>query len=201
MRLITAFVVLGCWGGPGVHCILAQSHPSPSKLVQQLQSDKTTDSARDELRRLGKSDPGVRQYVEAHLPPLIESGPGGAACSGLTCQVWENAGRLAGDLKIREPALALAEWINWRSPGPYGISLEARLVFYPAASALVEIGDPAVPAVRDALEHGNSHERYRAIRVLRIIDSPNAKAVLRKDLQYEPDPDLRAEIQRELEEK
>jgi len=43
--------------------MLAQSHPSPSELVQQLQSKKTTNNARDELLKLGKSDPEARQYL------------------------------------------------------------------------------------------------------------------------------------------
>jgi hypothetical protein len=197
-RLITVLVVLGSWGGPGVHSVLAQNHPSPSKLVRQLRSDQTTDNARDELLRLGKSDPSVRQYLAVHLPSVIESGPSTPVCSGNSCEPWLNAVELGGHLKIDAAAPALAKWINWRSPGPSGLSLEARLVFYPAARALIEIGDPAVPAVQYALDRGNSHERYRAVRVLNIIDSPSARAVLRKDLQHEPDPDLRAMIKRDL---
>lgn len=53
-RLITALVVLACWGGPGVHSILAQSRPSPSEFFRELQSEQTTDRARDELLRFGK---------------------------------------------------------------------------------------------------------------------------------------------------
>jgi hypothetical protein len=180
---------------------LAQSHPSPSELVQQLQSDKTTDNARDELLKLGKSAPNVRQYLAVHLPPLIERGPSKADCSGNSCEPWKNEVELAGHLKIDAAAPALAKWINWRSQGPAGLSLEARLVFYPAATALFEIGDPAIPAVQHALDYGTSDEHYKAVRVLCIIHSPSAKAVLRNDLQREPDPDLQAMIKRDLEEK
>src|SRR3984885_15823048 len=106
-RLITAFVALGCWCGPGVHSMLAQGRPSPSELVQQLQSEKTSNKARDELLRLGKSDPRVRQYLAAHLPSLIESGPSKADCPENSCETWLNAVELAGRLKIAKAVPAL----------------------------------------------------------------------------------------------
>jgi hypothetical protein len=193
-RLIVTVVALGYLSGPGVRCIVAQSHPSPSELFQKLQSDQTTDSARDELLRLGKLDPEVREYLAIHLPSLIESGPGRGPCSGYPCQEWKNAVELAGNLRIGEAAPALARWINWRSPGPAGLSLEARLVFYPAARALFEIGDPAIPSVRFALDHGGPDEHYRAVRVLCIIHTPEAKAALRDFLPRESDPNLQAMI-------
>jgi hypothetical protein len=201
--LIAAFVVLGCWGGPGVPWTRAQGHPSPSKLVQNLQSEQMTDDARDELLRRGKSDPEIRQYLTAHLPSVIESGESSPDCSGNSCEPWLNAVHLAGRLKIGAAAPALAKWIDWRNPGApvLGMGPEARLVFNPAARALIEIGDPAVPAVQHALEYGNSREHYRALRVLCIIHSASAKAVLRDHLQHEPDPDLQAMIKRALEEK
>jgi hypothetical protein len=181
---------------------LAQGHPSPSELIQQLQSDKTTDNARDELLKLGKSAPNVRQYLAVHLPALIERGPSEADCSGNSCGPWKNEVEVAGHLKIGAAAPALAKWINWREPGPVvGLSMEARLVSYPAARALIEIGDPAIPAVQYTLHYGNSGEHYTAIRVLCIIHSPSAKGVLRDDLQHEPNPDLQAMIKRDLEEK
>lgn len=105
----------------------------PTELVQNLQSEQTTDNAKKELLKLGKSDPEIRQYLTVHLPPLIESGPGSPDCSRHHCQEWNNAVELAGKLKIGEAAPALARWINWRNEGPVGRSLEARLVFYPAA--------------------------------------------------------------------
>lgn len=200
-KWIAALVVLACWGGSGLRCALAQGHPTAAEPVQELQSAETTDSARSELLKLGKPDPEVRKYLAIQLPPLIANGPRGSACSGLGCRVWENAVKLAGDLKIEEAAPALARWINWRSLGPYGLSMEAALVFYPAATALVEIEDPAIPAVQDALDRGNPDEHYRAVRILCIIHSPSAKAVLRGGLQHVADPDVQVIIKRVLGEK
>jgi hypothetical protein len=194
-KRITAFVLFVWCLAPGVQCILAQSHPTAAELIQNLQSPQTTDNAKNELLKLGRSDPEIRQYLTVHLPPLIESGPGSPDCSGHHCQEWNNAVELAGKLKIGEAAPALARWINWRNPGaPVGLSLEARLVFYPAARSLADIGDLAIPAVQHALDHGNADEHFKAVRILCIIHTPKAKAVLQGVFPTESEPDLRAMI-------
>jgi hypothetical protein len=196
-KCITPFVLLGWWLAPGVQCILGQSHPTAAELLQNLQSEQTTDNAKKELLKLGKSDPETRQYLTVHLPPLIESGLGSQPCS-VHCQPWKNAVELAGKLKIGEAAAALARWINWRDEGPFGLSLEARLVFYPAARSLADIGDPAIPALQNVLNSGNPEEHFRAVRVLCIIHTPKAKSVLQDDLVHESDPDLQAMIKRAI---
>ena len=178
--------------------MLGQSHPSPSELVQQLQSKKTTNKARDELLRLGKLDPEVQQYLAAHLPRLIESGPSTADCQENSCETWLNAVKLAGQLKIAKAVPALVQWISWRERGaPLGLSSEANLAFYPAATALWEIGNPAVPAVQHVLE-SDQRPGFRRIdeRVLCIINTPESKAALRDFLPRESDPDLQAWIKR-----
>lgn len=201
-RLITALVVLGCWGGPGVHSILAQSHPSPSELLQELPSEQTTDRARDELLRFGKSDPAVREYLAVHLPPLIESGPSSATCPSHPCQTWRNAVELAGNLRIAETAPALARWITvkdinpWPGIGTYGNKLEIN----PTAIALSSIGDPAIPALRHVLDSGSADKHTLAVRALCTIGTPQARAVLRADLRHEPDPNFQALINKVLEE-
>jgi hypothetical protein len=131
---------------------MAQNHPSPSVLLQKLQFRQSSDRAKDELLKAGKSDIEVREYLTNHLPPLIESGESSPDCSGNSCEPWLNAVELAGQLKIVEAAPALAKWINWREPGPVvGLSMEARLVSFPAAKALIKIGDPAIPAVQRSI--------------------------------------------------
>jgi hypothetical protein len=199
-KCITAFVLFVWWLAPGVQCILAQSHPTAAELVQNLQSEQTTDNAKKELLRLGKSDPEIRQYLTVHLPPLIESGPGSPDCSGHLCQEWNNAVELAGKLKIGEAAPALARWINWRNEGPVGRSLEARLVFYPAARSLADIGDPAIPVLQRVITSGSAGEHARVVRVLCIIHTPKAKAALQDNLTHETDPDLQAMIKNALRE-
>jgi len=119
--------------------MLAQGHPSPSELVQQLQSEKTTNNARGELLRLGKSDPGVRQYLAAHLPPLIESGPSKADCQENSCETWLNAVELAGRLKIAKAVPALAQWISWRErPAPFWTLVGANVGLLPSGHGAME---------------------------------------------------------------
>jgi hypothetical protein len=199
-KCITTFILLVWWLGPGVQCILAQSHPTAAELVQNLKSEQTTDNSKKELLKLGKSDPEIRQYLTVYLPPLIESGPGSPDCSGHHCQAWNNAVELAGKLKIGEAAPALARWINWRNEGPVGRSLEARLVFYPAARSLADIGDSAIPVLQRVLESSSPEEHARAVRVLCIIHTSKANAVLRDNLANEPDPGLQAMIKSALRE-
>jgi PBS lyase HEAT-like repeat len=107
---------------------------------------------------------------------------------------WYNAVELVGNLRVGEASSALVPWINWRSEGPFGMSLEARLIFYPAAKALYEIGDPAIPALQRVLNSGSSGEHARAVRVLCIIHTPKSKAVLQDDLPLETDPDQQTMI-------
>ena len=197
-KCTTTFFLLALWLAPGVQCIPAQSHPTAAELLQNLQSEQTTDNAKNELLKLGKSGPEIRQYLTVHLPPLIGSGPGSPDCSGHHCQEWNNAVELAGKLKIGEAAPALARWINWRNEGPVGRSLEARLVFYPAARSLADIGDPAIPVLQHVLDSGSPEEHARAVRVLCIIHTPKAKAALQDNLTHETDPDLQAMIKNVL---
>jgi hypothetical protein len=132
---------------------------------------------------------------------MIERGPKSCPPSEIVDLVarwdscpWYNAVELAGKLKIGEAAPALSPWINWRSEGPLLPTLEAQLIFHPAAKALYEIGDPAIPVVQRVLNSGSSEEHARAVRVLCIINTPKSKAVLQDDLPHETDPDQQTMI-------
>ena len=206
-KMVAAMAILGCWSCLVVHRIMAQSQPTTSELVQKLHSDKTTDDARKQLLQHGKSNPDVRHYLAVQLPPLIGLGPKSCPPSDIVdlaarwhaCP-WYNAVELSGKLKIAEVASALASWINWRSEGPFLPTLEVQLIFHPAAKALAEIGDPAISTLQRVLNSGNSEEHARAVRVLCIIHTPKAKAVLRVNLPRESDPDLQAMIKNVLRE-
>lgn len=198
--LVRAFLVLGCCYGSGAHSILAQSHSSPSELVQRLQSEQTTDDARDSLLKLGKTEPEVSQYLAVHLPLIIERGPSVTGCSGYPCQVWRNAVELAGKLKIAEASPALARWISvkdvnpWPGIRPYGNKLDMN----PTAISLSLIGNPAIPSLQHVLESGSPEEHGLAVRAMCMIRTPKAKAVLREELPHEPDTDLQELIKREI---
>lgn len=209
LKSTTTLALLGCWIGLGVHCTMAQKHPSPSILLRQLQSPQSSARAEGKLLKVGKSDPAVRQYLATHLPGLIKAGP--SSCppniqdldgSWHTCP-WYNAVELAGKLKIGEAASGLGPWIAVRtSPIVIGLSSEVGLVPYPVATALWEIGNPSVPVVQHILESNQGKDlRFVDERVLCIINTPESKAVLRDYLPRESDPNLRAMIKKNLEEK
>ena len=54
-------------------------------------------------------------------------------------------------------------------------------------TALVQIGDPAIPALRDLLEQNG---QWRAAYALNLIGSPKAKAALREHATHEPDESM-----------
>jgi hypothetical protein len=165
--------------------IQAQNAPGPTALFQQLQSDQTSTPATEKLLRLGKSDVTVRAYLVTHLPSMIETGPQPSFAT------WSNAARLAGGLKIAEAAPALAKFIDVTT-GTITLSGESHLRTSPAGLALVQIGDPAVPALDAVLEQGNLDQRWRAMYALKLIGSAKAKTVLRNHGSHESDETLRA---------
>jgi hypothetical protein len=185
--------------------VLAISWPRLIHRHRSLSKDfsrpKTQTTPEDNCCNSESSDPDVRRYLAAQLPPMIDLGPKSCPPSQIedlfdrlhSCP-WDNAVELAGSLKISETASSLARWINWRNNGPLSTSMEAQLIFYPAAKALAEIGDPSVPVVQRVLNSGSSEEHARAVRVLCIIHSPKAKAVLQDDLPHETDPDQQTMI-------
>jgi hypothetical protein len=203
-RMIATMAVLGCWSCRNAS---AQNHLAPSELVQKLRSDKTTDEARKQLVQLANSDPDAKHYLAAQLPSMIEVGPKSCPSSDIedlntkwhACP-WYNAVELSGKLRIAEAASALAPWISWRAEGPFLPTLEAQLVFHPAAKALAAIGDPAIPVLQQALSSGNSKDHAVAVRVLCIIHTPKAKTVLQNDLPRETVPEVQTMIKNSLRE-
>ena len=67
-----------------------------------------------------------------------------------------------------------------------------------AAAALAQIGDPAIPSVRDVLRHGTEKQRVLAVYVLRRIGSPQAKSALEEALHNETDPKWQSFFQRNI---
>jgi len=147
-----------------------------SDLLRQLESRKTTDSAKAQLLQLGRSDSKARRYLATHLPSLIAADPWNpnrerGSLDPLRRQ-WENAVYLAGGLELAEAAPALAKRIDVRSSPLFDNSNAAGY-------ALCQIGDPAIPSLQRVLANGNQDQRTLAVRALEDIDSPKSIAVLR----------------------
>lgn len=178
----------------GVH---GQQSTSVPRLFEQLQSEATTDQANQEFLKLGPSNSDARKYLAAHLPSLISQKPEDHP------HVWINAIRLAGAFRIVEAIPALAGWVGLpASQSGMGTLAETeRLDSHPAGKALVQIGEPAIPALLGVLNKGTTRERWVTYRALILIGSTGAITGLREHLSHESDPNLKMEIQRGLERK
>jgi HEAT repeat protein len=162
----------------------AQKAPDIHTLFTELKEPGTTNRAAQQIPRVASENSAAREYIAEKLPDMIEK---------MTLdQVWRNAVRLAGQLKASNSVPALMRVLP-RSPFKPSIligsamSLDADAV----GKALCEIGDPAVPALANLLEHADKTTRWRAARILWNIDSPSSRKVMREDLQHETDPEIK----------
>ena len=109
-------------------------------------------------------------------------------------------GYLTNDV-IRRPEQVSAD--TWRDAalilGRLRDSLTTQLTLYlerdGAATALIELGEPAVPAASDVLQVGGPSRRLLAAEVLGAIGSPAARDALTMALQTESDTSVRQRIQ------
>lgn len=174
--------------------LIAQVQSKPSDLFQKLQSNESSDQAAEQLVQLGKSDSEVRAYIALHLPAVIDKNPHDLY------KAWENATRIAGALKIVEALPALAKWVGADGVGPNEITNAEvyRLDTDPAARALAQIGDPAIPTLVVVLHSDKVAARRDAVFALRLIGSPQAVSALRDQETRESDPELHKLIVRIL---
>jgi len=173
----------------GVACVVfvvsAQRQPDATILFQQLQSAETQDGAERALLARGTSDPSVRKYLARKLPEVIAEG------GGENWRTWGSAVRLAGGLRIVEAAPVLTKYIGTDEAGDTSMGVFLRLGDDSAGTALVQIGDPAVPAIVTALKSAPPRQRSKLYLALGLIDSPRAKTVVAKQLNREDDPECR----------
>lgn len=153
-------------------------------LIRELGAPATSDRAADDLLRLGRSDPAARKYLAQRLPAIIARGP-------ISHEAWTNSTRVAGGLRMAEASAALAKWIDVDVGGTITFSQELRLENKPAANALAQIGEPALPAVAGVLENGGLGARWTAAYVLNSIGSSAAKKALGRHLPREHNPHIR----------
>jgi HEAT repeat protein len=168
----------------GIGLVLRTAHSADRVLFEQLQSNDATDTAAQRLLKLGSSSSRTRSYFVSHLPALIAAGPKNSFAQ------WQNEVDLAGALRISAASQALADWITLNSDPIIDLGREERLTSYPAAHALVQIGDPAVPAIQHVLETGDANHRWKAAYALNLIGSPSARAALKARVPRESDPAL-----------
>ncbi len=94
-------------------------------------------------------------------------------------RAWPVAAKALGELRAEAAAPCLVRMLEREMPSAAGAlemkSDEALADLDPAFAALVRIGEPAVPAIRQRLPFLYPGQAYLALRVLRIFQTPSAK--------------------------
>lgn len=165
--------------------ICAQDNGDAARLFSDLQSPGTSNDALKRLIAVARNDKKTRQFLQTYLPQPIAAGPREDAL------VWLNAVTLAGSLRIPETAPALAKWIDFSTGGSITLAQEVRLESEPAALALAQIGDRAVPVLSGVLERESLNRRQIAVYTLKMIATPMSRKALRGHMDSEPDQRLR----------
>lgn len=111
---------------------------------------------------------------------------------------WVELARSAGELETPEAAPALTKWLTIANIGEITSASLTRLEDDPAGAALVQIGDPDVPALGRVLDHGRLRERRCAVHARNLINSVSAKSALRQHVNREPDKVLRDHMRKIL---
>jgi hypothetical protein len=165
--------------------------------LQNLQKPNTTDAAYKDLLSLAENDKSAVSLLAVKLPSIIDKGPP----DGMTnwenaddISTWENAVRLAARFKIIEACAALGKWIDVWDSQEFTSSSIFSLRIIPAAKALSQIGEPAVPTLVSILNTGNESQRWPAADALEIIHSPAAMNALTEHLARETDPHVKSLI-------
>jgi len=138
-----------------------------------------------EVRELYSNNSGVRAEATHRL---VEAGPATIpALLPVLCDkskvnfdvAWRSAAKALGDLKADAAAPCLVQML---ALGDVTLSVykpEATIAEYePAFAALVQIGEPAIPAIERALPSLHPDQSYLALRVLRVINTPAARAAV-----------------------
>lgn len=152
--------------------------------------------AADQLIKLGRTDPAARRAIAMRLPPLLAKDP--PPESAVPPGRWANGFRVAGELKIVEAVPALIKHIVLLTDAVSGLSLSYEFRNRAAVQALIEIGQPAVPAVVGMLKQGDSLQRQASAYILGQIASDAALQALKKDLPNESDPKVKHRIEEAL---
>jgi HEAT repeat protein len=91
---------------------------------------------------------------------------------------WPSAAKILGELKAEAAAPCLIQMLMSKYPsiGPVVMKPDETLARAdPAFAALVQIGEPAVPAIRKRLPFLGPDPAIMALRVLRAINTPSAR--------------------------
>jgi hypothetical protein len=186
----------------GMACSAAQQPPEVEKLFSELQSSETSDHAEMRLLELGNTDAASRRFLAVHLPDMLLADPRERHSDAYTILLrpeWCNAALLAGNLKLVEAAPALVKQISYRTTPIATANRVEGLTTSPAGTALVELGDAAVPSLRGAVKRGEANPNMDAVYALILINSRRSREVLKEYADTAPNPEIRKFIYSRME--
>jgi hypothetical protein len=160
-----------------------QTNQDVASLFVELCQPSTTDHAASEIARFARKDSGARQYIVERLPGILKRTE--------IDRVWLNAVRLAGELKAEQTIPALRKALSLgKVGGPHVMTFTTEMVLDDdvVAKAISQMGDAAIPGVRDLLARQAAKDRRRAVLILRNMGTPTARRVLQEHLPNETDP-------------
>lgn len=172
---------------------VAQTQPDIRTLFDELNQPKSTDRATQQILQAASHNPDARRYAGRELSKMIDRAGTGP--------VWSNAVRLAGELKISEAIPSLQRALSRPPVGglvAYSMTREMRLDDDIVAKALSEIGESAIPIAKKLLLSEDTKTRRRAVLILRNMQIPAAREVLRVYLPRETDSHLKQLIEEGL---
>jgi hypothetical protein len=144
-----------------------QSRQTLSRSVRELYSDNATIRA-DAARKLVAAGP---TSIPMLLPVLCDASKPNFDVA------WRTAATVAGQLKAVAAAPCLIQTLGLGDVTLSVFKPEKTIAEYePGFAALIQIGEPAVPAIARALPSLHPDKAYLALRVLRVINTPAAKA-------------------------
>lgn len=161
-----------------------------SEQLARLTNLAATDAARNELISRGSHDPQLRANLSRALPSMLNSAPNDA--------VMESEAKLAGALKLESTIPSLVALLAHPIHMSGGMYATTQLLDDPVARALYDIGQPALPALAQALKSSNGGQRTRAMQVLVLTDSNESRTILQAHVLVEPDEHLRRYLQSNL---
>lgn len=167
-------------------------------LTRRLGSGDEADrvEAQKELLNTANLDDGNRRLVLKALLEVVNSQNGEIITCGPSCyREWEGAVETLGQMAAVEAIPALASRVSMNY-GAYSLGI----AFFPAARALVAIGDPSVPALLQvALNNPKPLNRSVAFRGIYAIHTQTALLAMEEIARKASDPNLRRDAHDALE--
>lgn len=170
MRTLVVLLTL-CMGSPPL--CLRMPLQENDQAIQRDVLDLYSSSASTRTAAAGRLVAAGPSVVPAVLPVLCDKSRPNFEVA------WRHAARVLGELKAEAAAPCLIKVLALGQPTLSVFKSEATIAEYdPAFVALIQIDEAAIPPIARALPSMHPDQSYLALRVLRVINTPSARAAV-----------------------